>query len=152
MTLQSASDAHANNIRTQPDAIEIHPTVRVHGHIRPPGSKSITNRAIVVAALARGRSMLEGALDSEDTQVMLTSWRRLGVPIEHDVASAAIDVSGCDGHIPASEAQLFLANSGTSMRFLTAAVALARGVFRLDGVARMRERPIEGLLGALRSL
>lgn len=152
MTEKSTPDIPPNAAHAQRDAIEIYPADRVRGHIRPPGSKSITNRAMVIAALASGRSTLHGALDSEDTQVMIDSWRRLGVPIEHDTVSTTIEVAGCNGHISSAQAELFLANSGTSMRFLTAAVALAPGTFLLDGVARMRERPIEGLLEALRAL
>jgi 3-phosphoshikimate 1-carboxyvinyltransferase len=135
-----------------PDPIEINPSGPVHARIRPPGSKSITNRAIVISALASGHSSLKGALDSEDTRVMIEAWHQLGVAIDHDARRSLIQVTGCNGAIPARQAQLFLANSGTSMRFLTAAVALGHGVFRLDGVPRMRERPIEGLLQPLRSL
>jgi 3-phosphoshikimate 1-carboxyvinyltransferase len=134
------------------DALEIQPAGAVRGRVRPPGSKSITNRAIVVAALAHGRSTLTGVLDSEDTQVMIESWRRLGVAIAHDARAARVDIDGCGGQILSAAADLFLANSGTSMRFLTAAVALGRGTYRLDGMPRMRERPIEELLAALRSL
>jgi 3-phosphoshikimate 1-carboxyvinyltransferase len=134
------------------DELPIHPATRARGHVRPPGSKSITNRAIVVAALASGESTLNGALDSEDTQVMVEAWRKLGVRIDHHALGSVVRVGGCSGEIPAIEADLFLANSGTSMRFLTAAVATARGRFRLDGSSRMRERPIEDLLKALRSL
>jgi len=138
--------------RTATEAIEIKPAGRVTGRVRPPGSKSLTNRALVVAALAKGRSTLSGALDSEDTQVMVDSWRRLGVAVEHNTARGTMKVSGCGGLIPAASADLFLANSGTSIRFLTAAVSLGRGEYRLDGVPRMRERPIEDLLAALRVL
>jgi 3-phosphoshikimate 1-carboxyvinyltransferase len=134
------------------DAIEIKPAERVTGRVRPPGSKSLTNRALVVAALAKGRSTLSGALDSEDTQVMVDSWRKLGVAVDHNAARGTMKVTGCGGQIPATSAELFLANSGTSIRFLTAAVALGRGEYRLDGVQRMRERPIEDLLAALRAL
>jgi 3-phosphoshikimate 1-carboxyvinyltransferase len=134
------------------DSLEIKPAAHVSGRIRPPGSKSITNRAMVVAALAEGQSILRGALDSEDTRVMIESWRRLGIPAAQDAAGAQVQVTGCAGRIPAPSADLFLANSGTSMRFLTAAVALGNGRYRLDGVPRMRERPIGELLDALRTL
>ena len=134
------------------DEIEIQPAGRVHGRIRPPGSKSLTNRALVVAALADGESTLTGALDSEDTQVMIESWRRLGVAVTHDPGRAVVEVTGCSGRIPVASAELFLANSGTSIRFLTAVAALGHGTFRLDGVPRMRQRPVEDLLAALRSL
>jgi 3-phosphoshikimate 1-carboxyvinyltransferase len=152
MTMNSKDATSSNSDRSLPDAIEIQPARRVSGRIRPPGSKSITNRVIMIAALAEGRSTLTGVLASEDTQVMIESWRRLGVGITHDPAKSRVAVTGCAGRIPAAAADLFLANSGTSMRFLTAAVALGRGTYRLDGVPRMRERPIEELLAALRSL
>lgn len=136
----------------QPDRLEIQPTGPVHGSIRPPGSKSITNRALVCAALAAGRSTLQGALDSEDTRVMVDSLGRLGIPVRHDPDARALEVQGCGGQIPARGAELFVANSGTTMRFLAAMVALGQGVFRLDGVPRMRHRPIEDLVAALRQL
>ncbi len=133
------------------DELPVTPAPRVAGRVRPPGSKSITNRALVIAALADGRSVLEGALDSEDSQVMFESWRRLGVAVSHDSARQVIDVAGCSGEITAPCAELWLANSGTSMRFLCAAAALGHGAYRLDGCERMRARPIEPLLAALRS-
>jgi 3-phosphoshikimate 1-carboxyvinyltransferase len=134
------------------DRIEILPTGPAHGSIRPPGSKSITNRALVCAALADGRSTLEGALDSEDTQVMIESLGRLGIGVLHDRAQRRIEVDGCGGRIPASAAELYVSNSGTSMRFLASMVALGQGRFVLDGNPRMRQRPIEDLVAALREL
>lgn len=125
---------------------------RASGVVRPPGSKSLTNRAILVSALASGESELLGVLDSEDTQVMIESLRRLSVEIDPDTANATVRVRGCAGRLVATDANLFLANSGTSLRFLAAIVALGRGQYRLDGVPRMRQRPIEDLLAALRSL
>ena len=106
-----------------PDAIEIRPTGPLRATIRPPGSKSITNRALVCAALAEGESLLTGALDSEDTRVMIEALRRLGIAVEHDPAAATIRVVGCGGRLPADEADLYVANSGTTMRFLTAMLA-----------------------------
>jgi 3-phosphoshikimate 1-carboxyvinyltransferase len=120
--------------------------------VRVPGSKSLTNRALIVAALADGASTLTGALDSDDTRVMVDSLARLGIAVAHDPAAATIGVSGCGGHIPASEADLFVANSGTSLRFLTALAALGRGKYRLDGTPRMRQRPVADLLQALAGL
>jgi hypothetical protein len=145
MTNHSKDATSSNPGPPLPDALEIQPARQVSGRIRPPGSKSITNRALVISALAEGRSTLTGVLDSEDTAVMIESWRRLGVGITHDAANSRVAVTGCAGRIPAASADLHLANSGTSMRFLTAAAALGRGTFRLDGVPRMRERPIEEL-------
>ena len=133
------------------DTREIVPVSRpVSGTIRPPGSKSLTNRALVVAALAEGTSHLTGVLDSRDTQVMIDSLRRLGIAVEHSPADCSIVVSGCSGRPPVAVADLWLENSGTSIRFLTAPCALGRGTFRLDGNARMRERPIGDLLESLR--
>ncbi|MCH5374933.1 MAG: 3-phosphoshikimate 1-carboxyvinyltransferase [Planctomycetes bacterium] len=134
------------------EAIEIQPCGPVYGSIRPPGSKSITNRALICAALADGRSQLQGALDSEDTRVMLQSLGRLGIAVRSDVERGEISIDGCGGRIPVEGADLFLANSGTSIRFLTAMVTLGRGEFRLDGVPRMQQRPISDLLDALNRL
>ena len=134
------------------DAITIQPSGPIAAHVRPPGSKSITNRALVCAALAEGTSRLVGALDSDDTRVMVDSLTRLGIEIRHDASAATIDVVGCRGRIPATSADLFVGNSGTTMRFLTALVALGNGVYRLDGVPRMRERPIKDLIAALEQL
>ncbi len=119
---------------------------------RVPGSKSLTNRALIVAAMADGPSVLTGALDSEDTRVMVESLRRLGIGVEHDPASATIRVEGCGGSIPAVSASLEVANSGTSLRFLAAMVAAGRGTYHLDGTSRMRQRPVADLLAALNGL
>jgi 3-phosphoshikimate 1-carboxyvinyltransferase len=134
------------------DTIEIRPTGPLRGTIRPPGSKSITNRALVCAALAEGESLLCGALDSEDTRVMIEALRCLSIVVEHDPAAATVRVVGCAGRLPAERADLYVANSGTTARFLTAMLALGQGIYRLDGAPRMRERPIEDLLCALRQL
>lgn len=127
-------------------------TGAIRAHIRPPGSKSITNRALVCAALAAGVSNLTGALDSEDTNVMIDGLRRLGIDVESHDEGTRLVVHGAGGEIPALEADLFCANSGTTIRFLTALATLGHGAFRLDGVARMRERPVGDLLEALNQL
>jgi 3-phosphoshikimate 1-carboxyvinyltransferase len=133
--------------------LPITPVVRpVRGWIRPPGSKSLTNRALIVAALAEGPSRLTGVLDSQDTRVMVESLRRLGLSLEQDLDARTLAISGCGGRPPASSAELFLENSGTSIRFLTALCALGTGCYRLDGNARMRERPIRDLVEGLRGL
>lgn len=134
------------------EAIEIQPCGAVDSSIRPPGSKSITNRALVCAALAEGKSVLEGVLDSEDTQVMVQGLRDLGLRVRHDAVIGQIVLTGCGGRIPAGSATIFAANSGTTLRFLTAMVTLGHGVFRLDGTPRMRERPVADLLDALGAL
>lgn len=124
----------------------------IRGRIRPPGSKSITNRALVCAALADGISTLTGALDSEDTRVMIDGLGRLGIEVESHDAGSRLVVHGAGGEIPAFEADLFCANSGTTIRFLTALATLGHGSFRLDGVERMRQRPIGDLLEALNQM
>jgi len=135
------------------DALEIQPVAGpVRGTVRLPGSKSLTNRAMVVAALAEGPSELRGVLDSRDTQVMIESLRRLGISVEQNLAEKTVIVQGCGGRLPVAEADLYLENSGTSIRFLTAMCTLGEGRYRLDGNARMRERPIEDLLTALNQL
>jgi 3-phosphoshikimate 1-carboxyvinyltransferase len=144
--------------KTWPASISITPARGpLHGTLRPPGSKSITNRALICAALAAGESTLTGALDSEDTRVMLDSLAKLGLAIEPDLeqrdpAQRQIKIRGCGGRIPAQAADLYIANSGTSVRFLTAMVAVGEGTFTLDGTPRMRERPIADLLASLKAL
>ena len=120
--------------------------------VRVPGSKSLTNRALIVSALAVGKSKLQGVLDSEDTRVMVESLRRLGFVLEQNTAERTIEVQGRGGKIPVPSADLYVENSGTSLRFLTALVALGHGQYRLDGNARMRERPVADLLSGLNSL
>jgi 3-phosphoshikimate 1-carboxyvinyltransferase len=120
-----------------------------------PGSKSITNRALVLACLAsyQGACQIYGALQSEDTELMVAALRNLGFEILPEWASEKISVGPHEGpFIPAASADLFVGNSGTTMRFLAAMVSLGHGQYRLDGVPRMRERPIEDLLVALRQL
>ncbi len=134
------------------DSIDIQPSGPLRAKIRPPGSKSITNRALVCAALARGESRLTGALESDDTRVMIDGLRQLGLAVTQDRVARTIRVTGCDGRPPAASADLALGNSGTTVRFLTAMASLGHGVYRLDGTPRMRQRPIQDLLDALRQL
>lgn len=121
--------------------------------VTPPGSKSITNRALVLAALSsRTRPQtLTGCLDSEDVAVMIDSLHRLGFSVERDRGVVTV-FRGEKPLICEQSADLFVGNSGTTMRFLTAMVALGTGRYRLDGIARMRERPIADLLDALAQL
>ncbi len=140
---------------TKSDTVEIRPTGPIRATIRPPGSKSITNRALVCAALAVGESVLTGALDSDDTRVMIDALRQLGIAVERGRGAApfsSLRIVGCGGELPAHGANLYVANSGTTVRFLAAMLTLGRGTFRLDGTPRMRQRPIEDLLVALRQL
>jgi 3-phosphoshikimate 1-carboxyvinyltransferase len=135
------------------ESIEITPVAGpLKAVVRPPGSKSLTNRALVCAALADGESTLTGALVSDDTHVMIDGLSRLGIPIDVADNGTTLRVAGTGGAIPAIEADLFIGNSGTTVRFLTAMVTLGHGAFRLDGVPRMRERPIGDLADALNAL
>jgi 3-phosphoshikimate 1-carboxyvinyltransferase len=106
----------------------------------------------VIASLARGASTLTNVLDSQDTRVMLESCRRLGVFVEHNEGENSVNLRGCAGQFPIAEADLWLENSGTSIRFLTAACTIGSGRFRLDGNTRMRQRPILDLVNALNAL
>ena len=135
------------------DALEIplclHP---IRGAIRLPGSKSITNRALVCAALAHGESLLTGVLDSQDTRVMAAGLADLGIGIAADWPRGEIRVTGSGGTVPVAQAVIDCAASGTTIRFLSAVCAIGRGTYRLDGTPRMRKRPIGDLLQALQSL
>ena len=131
-------------------SIEIQPVAgSLNASIRPPGSKSLTNRALVCAALAQGNSRLRGVLRSEDTQVMIDALRSLGIAIVEKPAERTLEVTGCGGRIAATSADLYVANSGTTVRFLTALAALGQGTIRLHGTRRMHERPIQDLLNSL---
>ncbi|HEY2837915.1 MAG TPA: 3-phosphoshikimate 1-carboxyvinyltransferase, partial [Pirellulales bacterium] len=134
------------------DILSIDTAGALDATIRPPGSKSITNRALVCAALADGRSVLSGVLDSEDTRVMVDALRALGIAVEGDPAAGELTVTGCNGKIPNKQADLYVANSGTTIRFLTALLAAGEGEYCLDGTPRMRERPIGDLAAALNQL
>lgn len=132
------------------DEIEIRPLERPpDAVIRVPGSKSITNRALLLAALADGTSVLEGALASDDTRYMTEALRSLGVEVAQSEDGTRFEVAGASGRWPAAGADLFVGNAGTAMRFLTAALCLGRGAYRIDGSPRMRERPIQELVDAL---
>ena len=120
------------------------------GKVMPPGSKSITNRALLVAALAKGTSRLSGALKSDDTRYMAQALREMGVAIAEPDATTFIVTS--DGRLQAPTGPLFLGNAGTATRFLTAAATLVDGLVVVDGDAHMRKRPIEPLVAALTRL
>ena len=158
---------HPNRIRTHfvglPKIIELEPLSEAPtADITIPGSKSITNRALVLAALSKGRTVLRGALWSEDTQVMTECLERLGFQVAVSVdpnepANRTIAVEGCGGRIPVaggkeSPLELFVGNAGTAARFLAALVCLGEGRYRLSGVPRMHERPQAELFRALRTL
>src|SRR5437868_9710462 len=133
--------------------IQVQPVTRpFSATITPPGSKSLTNRALVLAALADGVSDLTNVLFADDTLVMLDCLSRLGFHLHIDRERQAVQVHGRGGAIPATSAELFCGNSGTTIRFLTALCTLGRGVFNLDGVPRMRQRPNGQLVDLLRNL
>ncbi|MEM7473837.1 MAG: 3-phosphoshikimate 1-carboxyvinyltransferase [Planctomycetota bacterium] len=136
----------------QANSASIQPVGSIDSSIRPPGSKSITNRALVCAALAQGKSTLTGVLASDDTRVMIEAWIQLGLELDHDLSVAEVSLKGCAGSSSVTSGDIFVGNSGTTIRFLAAALCVLQGEFRLDGVARMRERPIGDLLTALREL
>jgi len=132
--------------------VHVHPPGPLSGSVRPPGSKSLTNRALICAALADGVSELRGASLSDDAWSMLRGLQALGVEVEVREREPTITVRGTRGHLPECEADIDAGNAGTTMRFLTALTCLGYGRYRLDGSARMRERPIGGLVDALHTL
>lgn len=134
-----------------PSKLTILPTTAaLTGRVMPPGSKSITNRALLVAALAKGTSRLSGALKSDDTRYMAQALRDMGVAIDEPDATSFIVTS--DGRLKAPAGPLFLGNAGTATRFLTAAAALVDGTVVVDGDEHMRKRPILPLVQALTRL
>ena len=132
-------------------SIQIGPFKRAQGSIVLPGSKSISNRALLLAALSTGTTTLKNLLDADDTQVMRNALRQLGLSIT-DQANNVCMVEGCGGHFPVRKADLFMGNAGTAIRPLTAALAMQGGDYRLSGVARMHERPIQDLVDGLRQV
>ena len=127
-------------------ALELKPAGGARGRVRLPGSKSISNRVLLLAALARGETEVQGLLDADDTKVMRQALAALGVQFLDS------RVRGVGGPFPVKQAALFLGNAGTAFRPLTAALALSGGEYRLSGVPRMRERPIRDLVDALRGI
>ncbi len=133
-----------------PDPLPIRPRGALAATVRVPGSKSLTNRALVAAALASGQSRLEGGLRSDDTTAMIEALRALGCGI--DLGEDAWRVQGLAGKLASPKAPLDAGNSGTTARFLTAVATLADGPVVIDGSPRMRERPIQDLVDALAEL
>jgi 3-phosphoshikimate 1-carboxyvinyltransferase len=130
--------------------LDLPPLKSAAGVVHLPGSKSISNRVLLLAALSAGTTRILDLLDSDDTRVMLDALRALGCSVVHQ--GAAVEITGLGQARPASHARLFLGNAGTAMRPLTAALAVIGGEFELSGVARMHERPIGDLVDALRQL
>ncbi len=144
---------YIDNLSFRQDIMAIQPISRpIAGTAYVPGSKSITNRALLIAALADGPSTLTGALFSDDTRYMAGALNQLGITVRSDEGAELFEIEGANGTIPAASGLLFIGNSGTTARFLTAALTLGHGEYIVDGVPRMRERPIAPLLNALNQL
>ena len=135
-----------------PDFIDLAPAARARGTVALPGSKSISNRTLLLAALARGDTIVRGLLDADDVAHMLDALSALGIAIEPTARLRDYRVRGLGGRVPVKAAKLFLGNAGTAFRPLTAVLAFAGGNYELSGVARMHERPIGDLVDALRAL
>ena len=133
------------------DFLDIPPLAGASGTVTLPGSKSISNRVLLLAALSQGTTTVHDLLDSDDTRVMLDALRTLGCGIRQD-GSDTFHIDGLAGQLRSRQAKLFLGNAGTAMRPLTAALAVLGGNFELGGIARMHERPIGDLVDALRPL
>lgn len=132
--------------------LTLQPILSVQGEIRLPGSKSMSNRVLLLAALAQGTTQVRNLLESDDTTHMLNALGTLGVEIRRSDDGAYSDVDGLGGAFPEGEATLFLGNSGTTMRSLCAAICAGRGRYTLTGEPRMLERPIGDLVDALRQV
>jgi 3-phosphoshikimate 1-carboxyvinyltransferase len=130
--------------------LDLPPLQAAAGEVLLPGSKSISNRVLLLAALSHGTTTVQDLLTSDDTRVMLDALRQIGCAV--DEQGSTVHITGLGGRAPQSPAKLFLGNAGTAMRPLTAALALLGGEFELSGVARMHERPIGDLIDALRQL
>jgi len=131
----------------------IHPISHpLQATVRVPGSKSLTNRALLIAALADGNTTLENALFSDDSHYFANALQTLGFEVNLDPEHARMTITGLGGRIPVEKAELFIGNAGTASRFLSALLTLGNGDFILDGEARMRERPIGDLIEALTQL
>lgn len=130
--------------------LDLGPYSRASGTVRLPGSKSISNRVLLLAALSEGATTITNLLDSDDTRVMLAALGTLGVPLARDGDTCV--VTGTGGAFPVKTADLFLGNAGTAVRPLTAALAVNGGDYRVHGVPRMHERPIRDLVDGLRQI
>ena len=134
------------------EQLRLDPIRRISGSITLPGSKSLSNRVLLLAMLSEGETLIENLLDSDDVRRMVDALVRLKISYEEDRPNKKIRVRGVVGRIPVAEAELFLGNAGTAIRPLTAALTLGHGRFVLDGIERMRERPIQDLLEGLNQL
>ena len=135
-----------------PDKLTLSPIQKISGNLVLPGSKSLSNRILLLSMLAEGKTEIQNLLDSDDVRRMVEALETLGIQLEENRAENLITVSGTSGIIPVKEATLILGNAGTAIRPLTAAMTLGHGRFVLDGVQRMRERPIIDLINGLSQL
>ena len=135
-----------------PDKLTLSPIQKISGSVVLPGSKSLSNRILLLSMLAEGKTEIQNLLDSDDVRRMVEALETLGIQLEENRAENLITVSGTSGIIPVKEATLMLGNAGTAIRPLTAAMTLGHGRFVLDGVQRMRERPIIDLINGLSQL
>jgi 3-phosphoshikimate 1-carboxyvinyltransferase len=135
-----------------PDKLTLSPIQKISGNLVLPGSKSLSNRILLLSMLAEGKTEIQNLLDSDDVRRMVEALETLGIQLEENRAENLITVSGTSGIIPVKEATLMLGNAGTAIRPLTAAMTLGHGRFVLDGVQRMRERPIIDLVNGLSQL
>ncbi len=135
-----------------PDKLTLSPIQKISGNVVLPGSKSLSNRILLLSMLAEGKTEIQNLLDSDDVRRMVEALETLGIQLEENRAENLITVSGTSGIIPVKEATLMLGNAGTAIRPLTAAMTLGHGRFVLDGVQRMRERPIIDLINGLSQL
>lgn len=134
-----------------PDPLPVEPLAQPpQATVSVPGSKSMTNRALVLAGLADGPGTIDGALWADDTRYLSQALDKLGIPVHFDLEAKRFAVQGQGGRLPNQEAELYTGNAGTATRFLAALTCLATGNYKIDGTPRMRERPIEPLLVALR--
>lgn len=138
--------------QSYPEYLDLHPVAKVQGTVRLPGSKSISNRTLLLAALANGSTQIHDLLASDDTLVMLTALKKLGVAWEQAEGTQTYTVQGSGGAFPVHQADLFMGNAGTAIRPLTAALAAMGGDYTIHGVARMHERPIGDLVDALNAI
>jgi 3-phosphoshikimate 1-carboxyvinyltransferase len=136
-------------MKTYPHDLALTPGSAAHGVIQLPGSKSISNRMLLLAALASGTTEIRDLLSSDDTQVMLAALQKLGVSWQQQGQSQTYVVAGAAGQFPSQSAELFMGNAGTAIRPLTAALAAMGGDYTVHGVPRMHERPIGDLVDAL---
>ena len=137
---------------SHPETLTLQPIRRVSGTVSLPGSKSLSNRILLLAALAKGTTEIHNLLDSDDIRAMIGAFDQLGVAYMEDRAGNRVTVVGQGGPLRSSGAELMLGNAGTAIRPLTAALTLGQGRFVLDGVPRMRERPIQDLVDGLGQL